>query len=427
VTGIPTFEPTSEPTPEVTTQPTTQPTSEPTPIPTPEPTFEPTSVPTAIPTTEPTQGPTAVPTAEPGPSPTPGYSIGLKVYYRCAINAIDTNQIKPHLQIISESSENHPLSELTMKYYYTKDGTENEDFNVEWAVIGNDNVTGTFYDGYLEVGFTAGAGEIGVGGSTGDIQIEFNKVNWSNYDQSNDYSFDPSKNEVSSEWDHVTLYQNGSLIWGVEPDGMTPMPTDSPEPSAVPTSEPTAEPSAEPTTIPTAEPTSVPTETPHPTAEPTSAPTETPLPTAEPTPGNDLKVRYKCGDPAAPADGQIKPHIIIFNEGPIEVTMSELTLRYYYTKEGTTSEEFIIDFANIGGGNITGSFQDGYLEVGFTSGAGSIIGGSDSGEIMMRFNKTDWSNYDEGNDYSYGNIDAYQDWDRITLYHNGTRVWGIEP
>jgi cellulose 1,4-beta-cellobiosidase len=42
--------------------------------------------------------------------------------------------------------------------------------------------------------------------------------------------------------------------------------------------------------------------------------------------------------------------------------------------------------------------------------------------------KTDWSNFDESNDYSYDPTKtSYQDWNKVTLYKGGTLVWGIEP
>jgi cellulose 1,4-beta-cellobiosidase len=42
--------------------------------------------------------------------------------------------------------------------------------------------------------------------------------------------------------------------------------------------------------------------------------------------------------------------------------------------------------------------------------------------------KADWSNFNEANDYSYDPTKtAYANWDRVTLYRNGTLVWGVEP
>lgn len=54
------------------------------------------------------------------------------------------------------------------------------------------------------------------GGQSGDIQIRAAKANWSNFNEMGDYSFDGTKTTFT-DWSEVTLYQNGTLIWGIEP------------------------------------------------------------------------------------------------------------------------------------------------------------------------------------------------------------------
>ena len=58
-------------------------------------------------------------------------------------------------------------------------------------------------------------GSLAPGESTGEIQARFNKDNWSNFGEADDYSFDPTKLSFA-DWDRVTVYQNGTLIWGSE-------------------------------------------------------------------------------------------------------------------------------------------------------------------------------------------------------------------
>ena len=68
------------------------------------------------------------------------------------------------------------------------------------------------------------------------------------------------------------------------------------------------------------------------------------------------------------------------------------------------------------------------IEVGFTGGAGSLAPGANTGEIQNRFNKTDWSNYDETDDYSYhGSLTAFTLWTKVTICYKGAPVWGTEP
>ena len=71
-------------------------------------------------------------------------------------------------------------------------------------------------DYYLELSFTDAAGNLEPGKNTGDIQCRIAKEDWTQFDQSNDYSFDPAKNNYA-EWSRVTLYHKGMLVWGVEP------------------------------------------------------------------------------------------------------------------------------------------------------------------------------------------------------------------
>jgi hypothetical protein len=72
-------------------------------------------------------------------------------------------------------------------------------------------------DYYLELGFSDAAGNISPGGKSGDIQGHFNKSTWAAYNETDDYSY--NSNTVFADWERVTLYRNGQLVWGVEPDG----------------------------------------------------------------------------------------------------------------------------------------------------------------------------------------------------------------
>src|SRR5258708_7115110 len=104
----------------------------------------------------------------------------------------------------------------------------------------------------------------------------------------------------------------------------------------------------------------------------------------------------------------MKPHINLVNMGSSAVPLSELKVRYLYTIDGEKPQVYWCDYATVGCSNITGTFvklatartgTDYYLEVGFTAGAGSIAAGGQSGEVQNRFNKNDWSNGNEANDY----------------------------
>ncbi|MNW53953.1 Endoglucanase 5 precursor [compost metagenome] len=117
--------------------------------------------------------------------------------------------------------------------------------------------------------------------------------------------------------------------------------------------------------------------------------------------------------------------------------LSGLKIRYYFTKDSSQALNGVIDWAQVGNSNIQvvfgdysgGENADSYVELSFSSSAGSIAaGGGQSGDIQLRIYKADWSNFSESNDYSYDSTKtSYTDWSKVTLYQNDTLVWGIAP
>src|SRR5262249_57215886 len=69
-----------------------------------------------------------------------------------------------------------------------------------------------------------------------------------------------------------------------------------------------------------------------------------------------LRLQYRVADPSSPNDNQIKPHFNIVNGGTTAVPLSELTIRYWYTNDGTQPQVFDCDFASRGCSNISPSF-----------------------------------------------------------------------
>ena len=146
-----------------------------------------------------------------------------------------------------------------------------------------------------------------------------------------------------------------------------------------------------------------------------------------------LKAQYKNND-SAPADNQIKPGLQVVNSGSSAVDLSTVTVRYYFTHDaGATTYTYNCDYAAIGCSNVHGTFvsmasptatADTYLQLTFT---GSLAAGASTGDIQNRINKSDWSNFDETNDYSYGTNTSYADTSTVTVYVNGALVSGVEP
>ncbi|HEX4704032.1 MAG TPA: cellulose binding domain-containing protein, partial [Pseudonocardiaceae bacterium] len=157
---------------------------------------------------------------------------------------------------------------------------------------------------------------------------------------------------------------------------------------------------------------------------------------ANPPPNGGLKVQYKNNDTNV-TDNQVKPGLNLVNTGNTAQSLANVTIRYWFTADGgantfTTN----CDYAAVSCGNLTQKVvalatpvtgADHYLEVGFTAGTSALASGASTGDIQNRINKTDWSMFNQANDYSYGTSTSYVDSTVVTVYVSGQLVWGTEP
>jgi endoglucanase len=155
---------------------------------------------------------------------------GLSVHYKCGQPDAMAQSLRPWTIIYNNSGASVNMAELKLRYYYTKEGIPEELLQTFWVGVGAANVTAAFHPdkGYAEIGFTSGAGSIPDGGNSQEIQIAIKKATNGYSNQTNDYSFDPSFTTYA-EYNKITLYQNGTLVWGNE--GPLPTPTPVPPPS----------------------------------------------------------------------------------------------------------------------------------------------------------------------------------------------------
>jgi endoglucanase len=144
-------------------------------------------------------------------------------------------------------------------------------------------------------------------------------------------------------------------------------------------------------------------------------------------------------------DPAIAPHLQISNTGTNTVTLSQITLRYWYTEEASNGTSLATtpiaqtancDFATINCANVSMSFvqvtpavtgANFYFQVGFTAGAGTLAPGTNTNQIQLRFNKNDFSNYNEVDDYSYLATTTFTTTTKVTAYLNGALIYGTEP
>jgi hypothetical protein len=126
----------------------------------------------------------------------------------------------------------------------------------------------------------------------------------------------------------------------------------------------------------------------------------------------------------------------MFNTGSSAITLSDVTIRYYYTINGAQTQNFYCDWSPAGSANVKGSFvtmgtpttgADTYVEISFTSGAGSLAAGGNT-TVQARVAKSNWSNYTQTDDYSFNSTaTTFVDWSKVTGYVSGSLQWGTEP
>jgi len=176
------------------------------------------------------------------------------------------------------------------------------------------------------------------------------------------------------------------------------------------------------------------------TKTPTKISTSTITPTRTMTPVSVIIIlEFKAGDvyrySASP-----HPQFRIKNKGAGSINIAKLEIRYWYKYDGVVKpEESYIDWAGVNGNPITdkvytgiinGSFgtQDRYLKITFKPDAGTLGNGiNDYLEVNTRFNKQDWSQYDQANDWSFVNYTSFTQWDKVTVYYDGVLVYGEGP
>ena len=166
-----------------------------------------------------------------GPSEEVGCGIcALGLQYWC--EGTSANTIRATFSLINDTPLPVPLLEVTIRYWFTGAGGSPWDFACDNGMLAlmQDNldvtgaVVGTFHsvspprpgaDMYFQVGFTDAAGLL-LPGQQNLFRTRVFRADYSTITQSDDYSYTPA-NTTFGPAPHVTLYRNGMLIDGVEP------------------------------------------------------------------------------------------------------------------------------------------------------------------------------------------------------------------
>ncbi|WPV00721.1 LamG-like jellyroll fold domain-containing protein [Mucilaginibacter sp. cycad4] len=307
--------------------------------------------------------------------------LNLQVQYQDGDAGQPTNNIiRPYVKIVNADSVGVAYSELTMRYWFTAENYAGFNTWIDYAQLGNSNVKMKYVpldqprNGAL--GYMeysfTATGNLGAGNNTGQIQSRFANQDWGLLNEADDYSYQSNTGSYAND-SHITLYRNGMLIWGTEPAVAAPI--------------------------------------------------------------TSLNVFYQNQNTGT-SGNTISTYLAINNTGNVPVAFGDITARYWFTKDGTQSLNYWIDYAKKGSGNISGNFvplstaltgADTYLELAVNSSVGPLYPLSSSGNIQYRITKADWSSFNELNDYSYLAKDVMKENNHITVYYKGQLIYGTEP
>ncbi|MEZ2336401.1 glycoside hydrolase family 98 domain-containing protein [Mucilaginibacter sp. RCC_168] len=306
--------------------------------------------------------------------------VDLAVQYVNKDNSTSDNTVRPEIQILNNGNNAINYNEITLRYWLTPENYAGINTWIDYAQIGSSNVnllykplsspkTGAL--GYLEYSFKPSAGLLSPKAQSGPIRSRAANIDWSNLDETDDYSYLKTSSPVTNN--HITIYRNGVLIWGIEP--------------------------------------------------------------AAATQNLQLTASILTVNTAAITNA-ISNYIKISNIGNIPVDYGDLSFRYWFTNDGNTSLNYWLDYAKLGNGNLSGAFSllspvknmaDTYLEVKFNSNAGQLYPLSSTGNIQHRISKGNWSNFVQSNDYSFSGSSAFVLSNKITIYYKGAIIFGNEP
>ncbi len=128
--------------------------------------------------------------------------------------------------------------------------------------------------------------------------------------------------------------------------------------------------------------------------------------------------------------GTISPNFKVTNNGSNALNMSAVTIRYYFTKDSNSTQNFSCDVSGVTGNFIDMTTPtptaDNYLEIRFP--AGMFLASKTSIELKTDISKADGSSYNQGNDYSFSLTNTgYAEWSKATAYISNIKIWGSEP
>jgi hypothetical protein len=136
-------------------------------------------------------------------------------------NGPDATQINTYLEVRNEGNVAINYSDLKARYYFTADGNERLQVEVDEGNVSTrlvklpQAVNGA--DTYLELTFNQG-GQLTPGASTGTIRYRISKPDGGRFNQANDYSYQEQPQDRAQNSRLVVLASN-QVVWGTLPSG----------------------------------------------------------------------------------------------------------------------------------------------------------------------------------------------------------------
>ncbi|MGL4655220.1 MAG: VWA domain-containing protein [Sarcina sp.] len=291
---------------------------------------------------------------------------------------MESNTVSFKIKLKNEGEKEIDLSKVKLAYWYEDNGIKDEFINKDWISVGSDKVTASIIkleenrrsaNSKIDIIFDSDVKKLSKGEEV-EIGLRLENKNMNNYNQGNNHSF---KNGI-------TAYYDENLIFGVEP-------------------------------------------------------------VVESDEVKKVEINVKAYNKERKEKiTSIYPWIKVENTGNVELDLSKLEIRYYYTSdsENDEAEESIIDWATVNKKDIVSSIvptfekveksedADRYFSIKFKG--NHILGTNTELELQTRFNKKNWGEYNQLNDYSFNKeASDFETTERLVVIYDGDIISGEEP
>lgn len=287
-----------------------------------------------------------------------------------------TPQIIPRFTVTNRGVSAISLSDLKIRYYYTSDGARTQNFWCDFASCGSENVTGRFTKLDVPVVGADTYLEVAFSAAAGVLQPGAStqvEVRFAKTDWTPFTQSNDYSYATATNEPKIAILAGETLVWGAE--------------------------------VPYA-------------------------PVA--VLSNQIAVQMYNGS-RSPVTKAIMPRFKVANEGDTAIKLSDVKLRYYFTADGSQSQQFWCDWCSSGAANVTGKFVNlldakapnlTYVEVGFQDAAGELLPKA-AVEIHTRIAKSDHSEFNQADDYSFNEATShYTEWPNLLGMVAGLPKWG---